>query len=193
LAITKELFDALLDWLDPDRDTAGRRYEAIRAGLVRMFVSKGISDAGHSADEAMDRVMKRLPEIRASYVGDPAKYFHGVARNLIREAMRGKEVPTEVLPECLTKDPDISDTSECLSNRNLFSTTICITDTRRSSITGRWRTSFKFQKALCVRERTICELALKNAYFNVLTVMPKTKVVPDAIDSSGDVGGAYHH
>ena len=115
MAITKELFDALLDWLEPDRDTAGRRYEAIRAGLVRMFVSKGISDAGHSADEAMDRVMKRLPEIRASYVGDPAKYFHGVARNLIREAMRGKEVPTEVLPECLTKDPDISDTSECLS------------------------------------------------------------------------------
>ena len=115
MAITKELFDALLEWLDPDPDAAGRRYEAIRAGLVRMFVSKGISDAGHSADEAMDRVMKRLPEIRGSYVGDPAKYFHGVARNLIREAMRGKEVATEVMPERLAREPDISDTSECLS------------------------------------------------------------------------------
>ena len=115
MAITKELFDALLEWLDPDRDRAGQRYEAIRAGLVRMFVSKGISDAGHSADETMDRVMKKLPEIRASYVGDPAKYFHGVARNLIREAMRGKEVATEVLPESLTKEPDLSETSECLS------------------------------------------------------------------------------
>ena len=115
MAITKELFDALLEWLDPDRDMAGQRYEAIRAGLVRMFVSKGMSDAGHSADETMDRVMKRLPEIRASYVGDPAKYFHGVARNLIREAMRGKEVATEVLPEHLMKERELSDTSECLS------------------------------------------------------------------------------
>jgi len=115
LAITKELFDALLEWLDPDRDAAGQRYESIRAGLVRMFVSKGISDAGHSADETMDRVMKRLPEIRDTYVGDPAKYFHGVARNLILEAKRRKEVVTEVLPECLMKDPEISDTSECLS------------------------------------------------------------------------------
>jgi DNA-directed RNA polymerase specialized sigma24 family protein len=115
LAITKELFDALLEWLDPDRDTAGQRYEAIRAGLVRMFVSKGISDAGHSADETMDRVMRRLPEIRDGYVGDPVKYFHGVARNLIREAMRGKEVPTEVMPESLAKQPDVSATSECLS------------------------------------------------------------------------------
>ncbi len=115
MAITKELFEALLEWLDPDRETAGQRYEAIRTGLVRMFVSKGISDAGHSADETMDRVMKRLPEIRASYVGDPAKYFHGVARNLIRESMRAKEVPTEVLPECLMKEDELSDTSECLS------------------------------------------------------------------------------
>jgi DNA-directed RNA polymerase specialized sigma24 family protein len=115
LAITKELFEALLEWLDSDRDKAGQRYEAIRAGLVRMFVSKGISDAGHSADETMDRVMKRLPEIRETYVGDPTKYFHGVARNLIREAMRGKEVATEVLPESLTTEPDLSDTSECLS------------------------------------------------------------------------------
>ena len=87
----------------------------IRAGLVRMFVSKGISDAGRSADETMDRVMKRLPEIRDGYVGDPVRYFHGVARNLLREAMRGKEVPTEMLPETLTMEPDVSDTSECLS------------------------------------------------------------------------------
>jgi DNA-directed RNA polymerase specialized sigma24 family protein len=64
----------------------------------------------------MDRVMKRLPEIRSNYVGDPAKYFHGVARNLILEARRGKEVPTEVMPECLTNDhAHQSETSECLS------------------------------------------------------------------------------
>ena len=70
----KELFDALLDWLDPDREKAGQRYEQIRTGLVRMFISNGLSDAGHYSDVTIDRVIKRLPEIRADYVGDPAKY-----------------------------------------------------------------------------------------------------------------------
>ncbi len=73
MTITKEPFDALLEWLDPDREKAGQRYEVIRAGLIRIFVSKGLSDAEHYADEAIDRVIKRLPEIQANYVGDPAQ------------------------------------------------------------------------------------------------------------------------
>lgn len=115
MTINKELFETLLEWLGPDRDKAGQRYEEIRAALVRMFVSKGLSDAGHYADETMDRVMKRLPEIRAGYVGNPAKYFHGVARNVILEARRRKEVVTDVVPECLTLEPNKSEASECLS------------------------------------------------------------------------------
>ena len=110
----KELFDALLEWLDPDREKAGQRYEQIRAGLVRTFISNGLSDGGHYADVTMDRVMRRLPEIQPTYVGDPAKYFHGVARNVLREARREKEIPTDVLP------PDWqlsvrSEIAECLS------------------------------------------------------------------------------
>ncbi len=88
----QELFDALLDWLDPNRESAGQRYVAIRAGLIRFFVSKGLTDAEHYADEVIDRVMKRLPEIRKGYVGDPVRYFHGVARNVLLEARRRKEI-----------------------------------------------------------------------------------------------------
>ena len=115
MTITKEPFDALLEWLDPDREKAGERYELIRAGLIRIFVSKGLSDAEHYTDEAIDRVVKRLPEIQASYIGDPARYFHGVARNLILEARRRKEVATDVLPQRATLENLRSDTSECLS------------------------------------------------------------------------------
>ena len=111
----KEPFDVLLEWLDPDRDKAGQRYEVIRSGLIRIFVSKGLSDAEHYTDEAIDRVMKRLPEIQADYVGDPALYFHGVARNLVLEARRRKEVATDVLPEGGPPEPRKSDASECLS------------------------------------------------------------------------------
>ena len=111
----KDLFDALLEWLDPDREKAGRRYEVIRAGLIRMFISNGLSDAEHYADETIDRVVKRLPEIKETYVGDPAKYFHGVARNVIREARRRKEVLTDILPDRFDQESYKSDTSECLS------------------------------------------------------------------------------
>jgi DNA-directed RNA polymerase specialized sigma24 family protein len=114
LSPTQELFEALLDWLDPNRDSAGQRYEAIRAGLIRVFVSKGLNDAEHYTDEVIDRVMKRLPEIRTGYVGDPVRYFHGVARNVILEARRRKEIVTTVLPESVAFPSGPSPMSECL-------------------------------------------------------------------------------
>ena len=110
-----EPFDALLEWLDPDREKAGQRYEVIRGGLIRIFLSKGVSDAEYYTDETIDRVMKRLPEIQAAYVGDPARYFHGVARNIVLEAGRRKEVPTDELPEGIAPEPLKTDTSECLT------------------------------------------------------------------------------
>lgn len=111
----KDPFDALLEWLDADREKAGQRYEVIRAGLIRIFVSKGVSDAEYYTDEVIDRVVRRLPEIQADYVGDPARYFHGVARNIVMEAGRRREVPTEVMPQGFQPDPPKSDTSECLT------------------------------------------------------------------------------
>jgi DNA-directed RNA polymerase specialized sigma24 family protein len=115
LTITKDSFDALLEWLDPDRDIAARRYEVIRAGLIRLFVSNGLADAEHYADETVDRVIKRLPEIRANYVNEPVRYFHGVARNVLREALRRREIATDVLPERSTTSRWAqSDLAECL-------------------------------------------------------------------------------
>src|SRR5262249_35105819 len=110
-----ELFDTLLEWLDPDRDKAAQRYEVIRAGLIRIFVAKGVSDAEQCTDETIDRVMKRLPEIQTDYVGDPARHCHGVARNIAWEVGRRKEVATDVMPEGVVREPIKSDTSECLT------------------------------------------------------------------------------
>jgi DNA-directed RNA polymerase specialized sigma24 family protein len=115
LIINQDSFDALLEWLDPDREKAGQKYEVIRGGLIRIFISKGLSDAEHYADETVDRVIKRLPDIRAGYVNEPVRYFHGVARNIIREATRRREIPTDVLPECLPLIPGNSEMAEYLS------------------------------------------------------------------------------
>jgi len=116
VTITQEQFDSLLSWLENDRDLAGRKYETIRAGLVRIFVSKGFSDAEDLADETINRVMVKLPEIQGNYSGEPACYFHGVARNIIRESNRRKEVTVDVLEGRVEPERERSEAHECLSN-----------------------------------------------------------------------------
>lgn len=77
-------------------------------------MSRGFSDAEDLADETINRVMKRLPEIRDTYVGEPAKYFHGVARFVLLEVGRRKEVATDEIPVVSVK-PDVhSDEYDCL-------------------------------------------------------------------------------
>jgi RNA polymerase sigma factor (sigma-70 family) len=116
LDITQEQFDSLLDWLDHDRDTAGRKYETIREGLLRIFAAKGFSDAEDLVDETINRVIIRLPDIKDTYEGDPARFFHGVARNIIRERLRRKLVPLDdesVLPDPPSEKQE-DDRHECL-------------------------------------------------------------------------------
>lgn len=114
LVIAQKQFDSLLAWLDSDRELAGRKYETIRAGLVRIFVSKGFNDAEDLADETINRVTKRLADIRDTYEGEPARYFHGVARNIVREARRRKEITTEVTAVAMGPPPVAGDDYECL-------------------------------------------------------------------------------
>lgn len=107
-------FDDLLDWLDSDREAAARKYETIRSGLLRLFASHGISDGAFYADETFDRVTRRLPEIRPTFVGEPARYFTGVARNIVREALRNKEVLPEEMPERPTEENEDDEMLDCL-------------------------------------------------------------------------------
>lgn len=114
--ITQETFEGLLTWLDPNREVAAQKYEAIRIGLVRIFISKGFSDAEDLADLVINRVADRLPDIRSSYVGEPVNYFRGVARNVMHEAWRRKEITTDIFPEDLSQMSSTSNEYECLLN-----------------------------------------------------------------------------
>jgi len=91
--LTKELFDALLDWLDSDRDLAARKYELIRSRLIKIFVCRGCSEPEDLADETIDRVARKLHEIEAGFIGDPARYFYGVANKVHLEYLRKKPAP----------------------------------------------------------------------------------------------------
>ncbi len=114
MSTPQDPFDALLAWLNDDRDIAAEKYEIIRGGLIRIFAAKGFSRAEDMADEALVRVSKRIPEIRDTYVGEPAHYFRGFARNLIREGYRPKEIATDELPEPPLPAINHSDEYECL-------------------------------------------------------------------------------
>ena len=94
--LTQELFDPLLDWLDPDRERAGHKYETIRLKLIKIFTSRGSPDAEELADETINRVASKLSEIINNWEGDPALYFFKVAQYVFAEK-RTKESRREML------------------------------------------------------------------------------------------------
>ncbi len=98
-SLSKEAFDALLDWLDSDRERAGIRYEQIRSRLIKIFTGRGCVDAEDLADETINRVTSKLQEIQIDFTGDRAPYFFGVANKVYLEYLRRKPPqPPSLLP-----------------------------------------------------------------------------------------------
>jgi len=96
-ALTPEDFDRLLLWLDPDRPQAALKYEKTRIRLITFFVGGGCGcDAERLADEAFDRVSKKLKAGQVSEYqdGDKLFYFLGFAKNIRHEYLR-KHNPNE--------------------------------------------------------------------------------------------------
>jgi DNA-directed RNA polymerase specialized sigma24 family protein len=97
--ITKQDLDRLLAWLHPGREEAGRAYEQIRRKLITVFASRGCDCPEELTDETMDRVIGKVERIAGSYEGDPALYFYGVARNVWREYLKVRRMPTTPPPD----------------------------------------------------------------------------------------------
>jgi len=91
--LSQEAFDRLLSWLNRDRETAGKKYEEIRRRLIKIFSCQGCIGAEDLADETINRVARKLPEICPTFVGDPTLYFLGVAHNVCLEYFRKKPEP----------------------------------------------------------------------------------------------------
>ncbi|HWN10926.1 MAG TPA: hypothetical protein VNO50_16940 [Pyrinomonadaceae bacterium] len=91
--LTQESFDALLDWLDPSREEAGRKYEEIRVRLIKIFTCRGCYESEELADETINRVSDKLHKIEATYQGARAPYFYGVANKVYLEYQRRPPTP----------------------------------------------------------------------------------------------------
>jgi len=106
-----ENFKVLLNWLGPSDEAAGGKYEHIRQSLVKLFVYSGCWDAEDLADEAIERVTRKISEVVKDYSGDPALYFYGVARMMLKErhrqdALRGDSQVIEFRVPATTPEGD---------------------------------------------------------------------------------------
>ena len=87
--LTKEAFDRLLVALDSDQDRASEKYILIRRNLVRFFEGRGCRFAEDHADDAINRVAKKLDE--GEEIHDLNSYSYGVARMLLLEVYKERE------------------------------------------------------------------------------------------------------
>ncbi|MDQ1728925.1 MAG: hypothetical protein QOD33_1050 [Pyrinomonadaceae bacterium] len=110
--LTQEAFDALLAWLDPVRDAAGKKYEDIRRGLIKVFTCRGCGEPEDLADETINRVSNKLKQIADDFSGDPTRYFYGVANKVHLEYLRRRPVPR--LPPQPEPSDDLEREFDCL-------------------------------------------------------------------------------
>lgn len=83
--LSGDAFERLLTAFGPSREVAAERYESLRARLVRYFTWERCAFPEERADEAFNRVARRLAE------GEPVQnvehYTNGVARLLAKESV----------------------------------------------------------------------------------------------------------
>jgi DNA-directed RNA polymerase specialized sigma24 family protein len=97
--VTTESFNALLGWLDSDRNRAGQKYEEIRNRLIKIFTCRGCHEAESLTDDTIDRVASKVEDVAPTYTGDPALYFYAVARRVLLEYLRKKRASPPAPPQ----------------------------------------------------------------------------------------------
>lgn len=120
-AVPPESFDEILAWLSTDRELAGTMYVQLRHDLTKIFAWNRCFDPEGLTDEVIDRVAKKVHQLRQNYKGDPRLFFYGVARNLIKEysktvktrvSLGDTDLPTN--PASQIDDPTAARREECL-------------------------------------------------------------------------------
>jgi DNA-directed RNA polymerase specialized sigma24 family protein len=111
--LTQESFDALLGWLDPEREKAGRKYEEIRLRLIKLFTCRSCHEPEDLADETINRVTRKLNEIETDFKGDRVPYFYAVGNNVFMEYLRRRLTPPPP-PTVVMEKSDVEREFACL-------------------------------------------------------------------------------
>ena len=106
--LTAEAFDDLLATFDADRDSAGKKYLAVRANLVRFFEWRGCPFPEDHADETFNRVARKVAD--GEDIRNVAGYVMGVARLQVLEIIKSHSRQREALGEYQRSVDEIADT-----------------------------------------------------------------------------------
>jgi DNA-directed RNA polymerase specialized sigma24 family protein len=112
-ALTAETFAKLLASLDTDHERAGEKYEDLRRALIRFFEWRGAPFPEDHADDAVNRVAKKLDE--GVEIRNMGGYCHEVARLVFLEAVKrhdSKSSPLDSIEMAVTPGNDIDETAE---------------------------------------------------------------------------------
>lgn len=101
-ALDKAALAVLLNALHPDPATAASEYERLRRRLVRYFSLHGIARGAEAADEAFDRLAKRLSQGESIQRIEP--YLAGIARMLVLEERQRMHRQQDALRELQSAD-----------------------------------------------------------------------------------------
>src|SRR5262249_16351831 len=94
-------FERLLARLDADRSRAAAEYLVLRRKLVKVFERRACFAADDLADQALDRIAKRLEK---EEIHDVSSFAYGVALMICREFLRNHRKVVFLLDEFTDND-----------------------------------------------------------------------------------------
>src|SRR6478672_8046563 len=108
-SIPPESFDEVLNWLHPDHEVAGEIYVRLRHDLAKIFSWNHCSDPEGLTDEVIDRVARKVHQLKETYQGDPRLFFYGVARNIVKESPKKtrSQVPLDEIELSVSSPQDL--------------------------------------------------------------------------------------
>ena len=112
--LTGEAFEQLLATLDPDRERAAVAYERLRYRVIGLLRWWGARSAEQLADEALDRVARKLHEGAAVSKGSLGAYVRGVARLVFYESSREPLEPLTGQEPAAVPSNDLASAEACL-------------------------------------------------------------------------------
>ena len=93
-----EAFGRLLELLGPDEQTSAAGYRRLHQRLSRFFEWNGVGDPATLADEAIERLGRRVAENDTGEpIRNPVAFTLGIARLLLQEELRRQQREGEVL------------------------------------------------------------------------------------------------
>jgi RNA polymerase sigma factor (sigma-70 family) len=119
--LTAEAFAKLLACFDLDRDRAGEKYEDLRRTLIRFFEWRGAPFPEEHADEAFNRVARKLA--KGLEINNVRSYCYEVARLVCLEAFKGPDSKREPLEPDHPRAAIVADVDEAHDRENLM---ICL-------------------------------------------------------------------